>query len=368
MNKVVMILTNLFRPDVRVLREAKYLVEQGFEVEILCWDRQNELMKKPFEIIEEIKITRFYPKSVPGTGLKQLKAYVQFILQCKKHLKNIEFDFIHCHDLDGAVAGVFAKNKKSKFIFDMHEYYVGKKNNFLKRNIVKKIVKYFMNKSDYVIYVNEIQREDVMSKNKSKMIYLPNYPILEELNEVYKKKSSDKLRISYIGVVRQFNELKNLMDACEDFNDVHIYIHGSGVHYEKIKQIENNYTNVSVTGPYHYSMSNELYSETDISYIVYPMNNKQNIFGEPVKYFEAIATETPMIVSHEMVIGKYISENQIGFTVNGNSTESIKTLIGKILDESAVLEEKKINIRKIKYSFDWKHIVKNLDLIYERQE
>lgn len=360
-----MILTNLFRPDVRVLREAEYLVNQGFDVEILCWDRRNELIEKPFEILDEIKITRFFPKSVPGTGLKQLKSYTKFILQCKKYLQNKKFDFIHCHDLDGAIVGAFVRNRNSKFIFDMHEYYMGQTNKIFKRNIVKNVVRYFINKSDYVIYVNEIQRKDIGSKNTTKMVYLPNYPILEDFNEV-NKKSSDKLRISYIGVVRQFNELKNLMDACKGFNDVHIYIHGSGVHYEKIKQIENDYTNVTVTGPYHYSESNELYNETDVSYIVYPMNNTQNIFGEPVKFFEAIATETPMIVSHEMMIANYIIENQIGFTVNGNNSESIKTLIRNILDESAVLEETKLNIRKIKYRFDWKHVVSNLDIIYER--
>ena len=36
-NKVYMILTNGFDPDVRVYKEAKYLVEKNFEVTILCW-------------------------------------------------------------------------------------------------------------------------------------------------------------------------------------------------------------------------------------------------------------------------------------------------------------------------------------------
>ena len=42
MKKVKMILTNGFGPDVRVYKEAKYLVSKGFDVEILCWDRENE--------------------------------------------------------------------------------------------------------------------------------------------------------------------------------------------------------------------------------------------------------------------------------------------------------------------------------------
>ena len=45
-NKVYMILTNGFDPDVRVYKEAKYLVEKNFEVTILCWDRRCEYIDK----------------------------------------------------------------------------------------------------------------------------------------------------------------------------------------------------------------------------------------------------------------------------------------------------------------------------------
>ena len=34
-----MLLTNGFDPDVRVYKEALYLVGRGFSVTVLCWDR-----------------------------------------------------------------------------------------------------------------------------------------------------------------------------------------------------------------------------------------------------------------------------------------------------------------------------------------
>ena len=37
--KVLMLLTNAFDPDPRVHHEAKALVESGYDVTILCWDR-----------------------------------------------------------------------------------------------------------------------------------------------------------------------------------------------------------------------------------------------------------------------------------------------------------------------------------------
>jgi len=97
-------------------------------------------------------------------------------------------------------------------------------------------------------------------KNRRKLIFLPNYP--ERDNYIGCEKSkSDKLRISYIGAVRQYNELKNLMDACKGISDVEIAIHGAGVAYKKLKEIEGNYNNIAVTGKYDFRQSARLYSE-----------------------------------------------------------------------------------------------------------
>ena len=121
--KVKMILTNRFDPDVRVYKEAKYLAKKGFDVEILCWDRENEYKDREVEFLDGIKIKRLYPYAKYGTGLKQLKSFYKFILECKKYLKCEEYDYLHCHDLDGVIAGYILKSKDSKLIFDMHEFY-----------------------------------------------------------------------------------------------------------------------------------------------------------------------------------------------------------------------------------------------------
>ena len=58
--KVIMILTNGFAPDLRVYKEAQYITSKGYEVEILCWDREAMFKKKPTEQYGNIKITRFF--------------------------------------------------------------------------------------------------------------------------------------------------------------------------------------------------------------------------------------------------------------------------------------------------------------------
>lgn len=363
MKTVKMILTNGFDPDVRVYKEAKYLVFRGFDVEILCWDRENEYINRENDIVDGIRIKRFFPYSKYGTGFKQFRSYIRFIKECKEYLNNESYQYLHCHDLDGIIAGYFINKNNSNLVFDMHEFYEvnGKKQKI--RYLVRAMVNYLQNKSDYIIHVNKAQTKVMLNKNKQKLVYLPNYPEKENYNGCEKSKA-DKLRISYIGVVRQYNELKNLMDACKKMDDVKVSIHGSGVAYKELNDIKNNYNNVVVTGIYHYTESAKLYSETDLLYALYPTTSIQYLTSYPVKLFEAIITKTPIIVSKGTVLEDFVKEYGIGFTVDGSNVEDIRDLVKYINENRYILDEKIENLEKIQYDYSWEEVVKNLDEIY----
>lgn len=364
MKRIKMILTNSFGPDVRVYKEAKYLISKGFDVEILCWDRENEYRNKDVEEIDGISIKRFNPYAKYGSGLKQVKAFIEFINEIKKYLLKKEFDYIHCHDLDGTLTGYIANQNKSCLIFDMHEFYEvqGKKQRI--RFIIRLIVKFLQSKSNHIIYVNELQTTVMKESDKKKLIYLPNYPdVTNYINS--DKRYSKQLRISYIGAVRQYSELKNLMDACKKIDNVEINIHGTGVAYNNLNMIKMDYPNVNITGKYNFSESAKLYSEADILYALYPITSIQYRTSYPVKLFEAIITKTPLIVSKGTVLEDFVLNHDIGFIVDGSNVEEIRELVNYINDHKYVLEEKMENLEKIQYDYSWEEVVKNLDKIYD---
>lgn len=363
MKKVKMVLTSTFDTDVRVYKEASYLVKKGYDVEILCWDRENEYKDKEVEILEGINIKRFYPYARYGTGLKQVKAFCEFIIECKKYLINEEYEYLHCHDLDGIITGYFARSNDSNLIFDMHEFYEINGNNQKIRYLIRFIVNFMQNKSKYIIYVNDIQTTKIKDSNKKKLIYLPNYPDIKNYKNSFKT-YSEKLRVSYIGNVRQYDELKKLMDACNKINKIEIIIHGSGVAYERLKDIRDNYNNVEVTGRYEFAESAKLYSEADILYAVYSTNSLQSKMAYPIKFFESIITKTPIIVSKGTVLEEFVNEHGIGFAVDGDNIHEIRDLIEYINENRNILEEKEKRIEKIQYEYSWDEIVKNLDQAY----
>lgn len=363
MKKIVMIVTNRYDPDVRVHKEAVYLNSIGFEVDILCWDRENEYSNRGEETIDGVNVIRFFPFAKYGSGFRQIFAFIKFIFEVNRYLKNKQFDYLHCHDLDGIVTGVLVNKKKSKLIFDMHEFYEVLNRNQKYRYLVRQIVSFFQNKSNWIIYVNKAQVIKVSDKNKNKLVFLPNYPDLNNYDLKFKN-TSEKLRISYIGAVRQYTELKNLMDACNNLNEVHVSIHGMGVAYENLEKIIGDYKNVTLSGVFDYKQSSKFYSNADLIYAVYPMNNIQNRLSYPVKFYEAILTNTPVIISKGSVLEQFLNEYDIGFVVDGSDKENIRKTINEILNDRDIIDTKKKNMKEIQFKYVWESIVKNLDNIY----
>lgn len=359
-NKVYMILTNGFDPDVRVYKEAKYLVEQNYEVTILCWDRKCEYKNKPEEILDGMKIKRFFIPSVPGTGMRQLIPYFKFIINIKRYLRNKECGYLHCHDFDGIVAGLLSKKQIHKqIIFDMHEIY----NNYsyAKNNIFKFIFNSVIKKANYIIYVNDEQIKEI--KDKSKLVYLPNYP--EEKDYLpYKKSKNKKVRINYIGSLRDYNSLKALAEIGIQDTRIEVGLYGIGVCYEKLKEEYEN-THIKIYGKYDgLKESGEIYRNTDILYCSYNPEIKNWKNAYPVKLYESIITSTPIIVSKDTVAGDFVRNNNIGEEVEYSNIDSIKNKIYKIIEN---FNEYTSNISSICKKYHWSSIAKNLNTIYKEQ-
>ncbi len=360
--KVKMILTNGFGPDVRVYKEAKYLLSMGYDVEILCWDRERQFVEE--EKIDRIKIKRFFTAAKYGTGYRQLFPYFAFIRECKRYLRGKDIDYLHCHDLDGIIVGWFMKKGNTRLIFDMHEFYEGRSARKQKlRRIIRAIVSSFQTKSDYIIYVNDVQVASMSKPNRRKLVYLPNYPDWSAYENSCKTQSQ-KLRISYIGAVRQYEQLRNLFEACKGMDDVEIAVHGDGVAYEPLKLMEKKYANVNVTGRYHFTQSAQLYGDADVSYVIYPTTSERYLVGYPIKFFEAIITKTPPVVGEGTVLADFVREKDIGFVVNGNDINSIRNLVEILRANRETLKQKTVNLEKIQFQYSWEEVVTNLEQIY----
>lgn len=373
--KIFMLLNNGFDPDIRVYKEAKYLVKTGTDVEILCIDKKNKFIDKPEDELEGIKIKRFFARTEKTTKLiekskiiAKLKYIIyffwlmKFIRKVKKYLKDKEFEILHCHDLVMAFCGViFFKNKK--IVFDMHEYYSNKRSKFLNL-LIDKAVKYTQKRATWIIHVNNFQTMDV--KQKEKLVFIPNYPEKKDF-ENFNRINSNKFRISYTGYVRHYIPLLNLIKAANELDNIEVSINGSGDAYEKLKKEEGKLKNFVLTGAYNHDDIAKFYENSDMLYVVYNKGNKNDETAFPTKFYEAMITNTPVIVSKNTDMGDYVEGNNIGITVDGTDYLDIKNKLEPFTNNKEILNEKIQNINKISSKFIWENVVRNLDKIYNQQ-
>jgi glycosyltransferase involved in cell wall biosynthesis len=121
--KVAMLLTNGFRPDPRVLKEARTLAGAGWAVEIIAWDREGAFL--PQERLEGFTVQRI--AAVPshyGAGWVQALRLPRFWRHAWRRLARLRPEVIHCHDFDTLPPGLLWRLAHGgRVVYDAHEDY-----------------------------------------------------------------------------------------------------------------------------------------------------------------------------------------------------------------------------------------------------
>lgn len=351
MKTILMILTNPYRPDVRVKKEIDYLTKVGCKVILLAWDRENEPYD-PYYEKGNLEIYRVKVKSKYGSGYRQLFPFFKFSFEINKIVNNISFDIIYCHDLDARIAWTlsFSKKKRRKIVFDMHEIYDLRTERKLLSKIFYLTTLLYTKLSDYVIYVNENQLRFSSSKNVSKFLFIPNYPYKMNISKT--SKSNNQIIVSYIGDVRFYDELKYLIDELGNDSRFQVFIHGKGVATEMIREYSLSFENVNVTGIFKYNEIGLLYSKTDYLYSVLPYGNRQSNVLVPTKYYEAMNFKKPMIVRSDSVLADIVTNTKSGIVLKDFEEGTLK---------DALLRSKS-NFH-FPSCFDWNDVVIKLESI-----
>lgn len=358
---IKMVLTNAFNIDVRVYKEARYLVSKGNDVEIICWDKTPEKGLPEEEIIDGIQIKRFGIPSIAGTGYKQIGAYRDYIKRCKDYLENKDFDVLHCHDIDGALIGRIVGKK---YVFDMHEFY--DRGNTIRRIISHHLARNLAKHAIANIHVAAISVKTYGKGIEDKFFLLKNYSDPSSFTETTKTQS-EQFRISYIGMVRgQIPEFTALFESVRGIDNAVVNVYGGGTDLEKLQELQKEYSNVMIHGPYDgIKESEHIYKNTDVSFVAYdPSNpNYQNEF-EPVKLYEAIITGTPIIATESINPGRLAKEKGIGVAVNTQDSKQIKEAIETLMIDRSFYDNCVKNMREMSTQYNWNEAVKVLDLIY----
>jgi len=303
MPKVLMLLSNPFRPDVRVYKEAKTLMENGYMVEIIAWDRDAQRPAR--ENVEGIDIKRTGPKAYYGSWLSHVLKLPRFWWRCFREAARDDFDVLHVHDLDTLPPGVLISSLKQKpLIYDAHESYgmmiegsgaskqVGK--------LVDRFELFLVPKTKNVILVNPnpYVYRGIYPAIKNKKI---KEPILimncKELSDPLPPPPKQGFRIGYVGALEPGRLLIETVKAVGTIPGIRFEIGGFGSLKDELLMHANKHQHISLRGEIKLEKLRDFYSKCHIVLSLVDPKFEHEWVGFPNRLFDAMALGRALMVS-----------------------------------------------------------------------
>lgn len=319
--------------DSRASKEITSLVNNGFDVHVIGWDRTHIVSNyENIQINNNTISGSFFKykcnygesfKNILGLLLFQIWLFIKLIKDNKKIL------CIHACDFDcGYVSYLICNMYNIKLVYDMYDYYSDSRDMSPKvEMIINKLENKVINSSDISIICGEWRKEQIKGTNPKRLIVIHNSPEIKNIeNKKIVKSKSKKTKIVYVGILQDYRLLLEILDAIKDNNSYELHIGGFGKYEKEFKEASKKYNNIYFYGSLKYSDVLSLEKECDILFATYDPKIKNHKYSAPNKVYEAMALGKPIIVCKKTGIDKLITNNDIGVSINYNSKDFIKAL------------------------------------------
>lgn len=329
--------------DSRVIKEANSLNSNGFNVTVIGLRSLKKNLDNDFSF-------RMNTKYVLSRNFGVLRKLHLFILIFYLNLKIlfIKSDYYHAHNTYFLPGMYLAKIIYSGIlIYDSHEVQ-------WELNTISKITeKFFINRVDKIINVSEgraIHQSKKYSIPKDKIKVISNYPLLEQ--EVINKSfidPSDKIKFIFSGGLNlDDNKIDNFIRSIQFYENISfdLMIFGYGKSALKIKKLINTLNLIKRVKIIPLVKPNEVVNKISnyhytVNFIVNPNNLISIDYHSINKIYESISAGLPILCTNLPTFIAEIENNGIGYCVNPDSVDSIKSGIDLLIKNNHNL----INIR-----------------------
>ena len=371
MNKIAMLLDNPFTNDRRVYREAKTLVDAGYDLTLYCTQEKSLPIN---EVIDGIKVERIFPVDT------------YYNVRLEKELKGIARDLVkrgykifHCHDHNMLQVGAYIKAilPSATLILDSHELFHLMPNNpvnsrdylmRLKVWVVRKIQNYREKKNskyiDFLITVNDslasylgnyfnIKKDVLVIRNIPE--YVEAYKNSNIIREKFNIQSSDKILV-FIGA-NIFTKTLNLEQVMDEFgnkpNTSFVFISSFKAGKTELEQRAKSlgYKNIYFHPLLKPTDINEYLSSCDVGLV--PTWNKKDLsywYALDNKLFEYLISEIPILATIQPEYKNIVEQYKIGECINPDKKGSYFKGFEKIIGNVSFYQN---NMTKAKKELNW---------------
>jgi glycosyltransferase involved in cell wall biosynthesis len=286
----------------------------------------------------------------------------------------IKAEIYHFHDPELIFIGHKLRKKDKKIIYDVHEDvprqilakpYIFRPIRKIISILTEVIENHFSRKFDAIICATPHINERFLKINP-KSFNISNFPILKEFETINKKWNERKNSICYIGGITRERGILELVEAL-GYSDCQLSLAGAFDSEEifNLAKENENWKKVKYYGQVDRQKIVEILSSSKIGMVTLRLT-PNHLESLPIKMFEYMAAEIPVITSNFPVWKKIVESNNYGLCVNPMDPEEIGKAINRLLNNADEAKTMGENGRKaVIERFNWERESEKLILIYK---
>jgi len=376
---VGMLVHGYYPRDVRVRREAEALVEEGYNVKVICLRAPEEQRNKrghAQDIVNGVYIYRLPLCRKRGGFFRYLFEYIVLVILgawklLSLHLKS-PFHIVHIHNMPDflILAGLITRWMGAKLVLDIHdpmmELYATTSRLGHNRWVLKALnwqQKISCRLANRIVSVNETMRENLTNKGvqEEKIFIIHNFPDTKYLpikNYNSWPRHEDGLFLLYAGTVTEHYRLdlavEALAQASKNLPWIKLRILGEGNDLERVLKLANKLgirDYIELLNPVNVEKLKDLMKDIDIGISCH----QGGLFGDlqlTCKVLDYLTQGIPVISSRTKTLIRYIPEEAV-FYFDPESAEDMAQQIMKMWNRPDLVKKKMEYAQKLIAQYTW---------------
>ncbi len=344
MPSTLMLLSNPYRPDPRVLLEARALRSEGYGVTLLAWDREEKWPVE--ENLKEADVFRLGPKCPPRAPFAIMRRLPRFWLKALGKSRNIDFDFVHAHDFDTLPLGMLISRLRRKpLLYDAHELYAKMVQDDLGpfSSVIWRLERCMARRADEIVTVSESLASELSKgrTRKAAIVTTSQNPDLIEGLERQKVRDRYGLKgfvVSYLGSLEPGRFVEEIVDAFVPEDGVTVLIGGSGSLESMVSEASKKNPAMRYVGVVDTDEALRLTWASDLVAAMMDPGNPNNVIGTPGKIINAMAMGRPMITTKGLEIAARVKDAGCGIVIPYSKARFIEVVMAAAADPSKLDE------------------------------
>jgi len=363
-----MLLSKPFVGDPRVNRESSSIVEAGYSVTVLAWNRDGRSIGDASGN-PSVEVNLIGPPCPKRNLLKFALKLPFFWLACLGKAKRKEFLVVHAHDFDTLPAGfLISKLQGRPLVYDAHESYAEMIAQDVPRfigRLVHYLEKRLMKGAEVVFVANDNVAKTIGAENAVTILNCPSES--EVPVECFSRKdtpSKEKMLLGYFGTLEPGRFVLESVSALATQNRWRMVIGGDGTLAKAVKKASKGSASIEYLGQVPHEQVMKQSARCDALHVMLDPSNENYRISTPLRLFEAMSLGTPSIVAKGTYPADLVIKEGCGYVCD-HDEKAFSELLAKLANDSAdMIEKGKKGREAFDREYNWKKQAEKLLLAY----